>query len=309
MQNYWGNRWAAAAAAAVLLAGCAGSPTAASATNAAESASVSKAAARAAAVKLAAMKEEAEVAAAARAAAAKRAALASEPQVLPVAAPGAGRLPQTMKFPSTHDAAFRDAMADVWLAVTADRPDDARPAFFPEAAYEQVKAIAYPGADWNDRLWYDFELDVYAAHDVTGSSARLLRVEMAPDWEAAWVPPGYCYNSAGYWHVNGARLVYERDGQERSIGIASLISWRGVWYVVHFGGVVRPAVGLVDDPEVGPGYPGPAGGCLSRSRKFTQKALLESCITMHNNHIVTCMFQAPGGPPCPGTSAGMLCSS
>jgi len=132
---------------------------------------------------------------------------------------------------------------------------------------------------------------------------------MAPDWEAAWVPPGYCYNSSGYWHINGARLVYERDGQERSIGIASLISWRGVWYVVHFGGVVRPAVGLVDDPESGPGYPGPAGGCLSRSRKFTQKALLESCITMHNDHIVTCRFQAPGGPSCPGTSAGMHCSN
>jgi hypothetical protein len=31
--------------------------------------------------------------------------------------------------------------------------------------------------------------------------------------------------------------------------------------VVHFGAVIRPAVGIVDDPEVGPGVPGPAGGC------------------------------------------------
>jgi hypothetical protein len=299
---------------AVLLAGCAASPSGPAAANsaagsaAAASVTAANAAARAAAVKLAAAKTAAEVAAE-KAEAAQRAVLASTPRVLPVAAAGAGRLPQDEKFPSTHDAAFRDAMADVWLAVTTDRPDYARPAFFPEAAYEQVKAIAYPAADWTDRLWYDFELDIHAAHEYTGSSARLLRVEMAPDWEAAWVPPGYCYNSSGYWHINGARLVYERDGQERSIGIASLISWRGVWYVVHFGGVVRPAIGLVDDPESGPGYPGPAGGCLSRSRKFTQKALLESCITMHNDHIVACMFQAPGGPSCPGTSAGMLCSN
>jgi hypothetical protein len=265
---------AAAAVVMVLLAGCATSPAGAAATSpagAAGAAGASSAAAgnviaaeaaavKAAALKLAATRSAAE-AAAEKAEAAKRAALASEPRVLPVAAPGAGRLPQDERFPSTHDAAFRDAMADVWLAVTTDRPDDARPAFFPEAAYAQVKAIPYPAADWTDRLWYDFDLDVYAAHEYTGSSARLLRVEMAPDWEAAWVPPGYCYNSAGYWHINGARLVYERDGQERSIGIASLISWRGVWYVVHFGGVVRPSVGLVDDPGSGPGYPGPAGGC------------------------------------------------
>jgi len=285
VQTYWRNRrnWrtgpagVVAAIVMVLLAGCAASPSGATAANsaansaAAESVSAAKAAAvKAAALKLAATGSaatgsaatgSAAGAAAEKAEAAKRAALASEPQVLPVAAPGAGRLPQDEKFPSTHDAAFRDAMDDVWLAVTTDRPDYARPAFFPEAAYEQVKAIPYPAADWTDRLWYDFELDVYAAHEYTGSSARLLRVEMAPDWEAAWVPPGYCYNSAGYWHINGARLVYERDGQERSIGIASLISWRGVWYVVHFGGVVRPAVGLVDDPESGSGYPGPAGGC------------------------------------------------
>jgi hypothetical protein len=48
----------------------------------------------------------------------------------------------------------------------------------------------------------------------------------------------------------------------RSIGIASLISWRGRWYVVHFGAVLRTgATGLVDQPAAGPGVPGPAGGC------------------------------------------------
>jgi hypothetical protein len=183
-----------------------------------------------------------------------------EAGVLPVA-PEAGRLSQTQAFPSTHDAAFRDAMDDLWLAVTRDRPDDASRAFFPQAAYVQTKAISYAGSDWLNRLWLDFELDVHAAHDLVGGDAHLVRVDMAPDGEAAWVPPGYCYNAVGYWHINGARLVYERYGAERSIGIASLISWRGVWYVVHFGGVVRPAVGIVDHPEPGPGYTGPAGGC------------------------------------------------
>jgi hypothetical protein len=183
-----------------------------------------------------------------------------KPSPLPVD-PGAGSRPQSQKFPNTHSVAFRNAMTDVWLAVTTDKPSFGRPAFFPEGAYVQLKAIGYPQGDWTGRLWLDFELDVGAAHDVVGSHARLIRVDLAPSWEAAWIPPGYCYNSVGYWHINGARLVYDEHGQERSIGIASLISWRGVWYVVHFGAVIRPAVGLVDDPEVGPGTPGPPGGC------------------------------------------------
>jgi hypothetical protein len=176
-------------------------------------------------------------------------------------APGAGALPQTRAFPSTHSAAFRNAIADLWLAVTAGNPRLGLPAFFPLAAYQQVKAIPYPVSDWHARLWYDFTLDVGAAHRLVGSDARLVRV-VVPVSDAAWVYPGVCANSLGYWHVPGARVVYSEHSQERSLGIASLISWRGVWYVVHFGAVLRSAVtGMVDQPAVGPGIPGPAGGC------------------------------------------------
>jgi hypothetical protein len=171
-------------------------------------------------------------------------------------------LPQNHLFPSTRSAAFHNAMADLWLAVTTGNPRLALPAFFPAAAYRQVKAIPYPTADWQDRLWYDFSLDVDAAHElVDDQDARLVQV-IVPTYEAAWVYPGACYNSDGYWHVGGARVVYLEHGQERSLGIASLISWRGVWYVVHFGAVLRSVVtGMVDQPAVGPGIPGPAGGC------------------------------------------------
>jgi hypothetical protein len=182
------------------------------------------------------------------------------PASLPVA-PGAGALPQTRVFPGTDSAAFRNAMADLWLAVTSGNSRFAQPAFFPEAAYRQLKAIPYPDADWQDRLWYDFALDIGAAHAVVTRGARLIRV-VVPESEAAWVYPGACYNSIGYWHVGGARVIYQEHGQERSFGIASLISWRGVWYVVHFGEVLRPVVtGVVDQPAVGSGIPGPPGGC------------------------------------------------
>ena len=182
------------------------------------------------------------------------------PTALPVA-PGAGALPQTRALPSTSSAAFRAAMQDLWLAVTTGKPSLALPAFFPLAAYQQVKAIYNPAADWHGRLWYDFTLDVGAAHRLVGRDARLVRV-IVPMSDAAWVDPGVCANSQGYWHVSGARVVYREHGQERSFGIASLISWRGVWYVVHLGAVLRSVVtGIVDQPAAGPGVPGPAGGC------------------------------------------------
>ena len=176
-------------------------------------------------------------------------------------APGAGARPQTQAYPSTHSTAFRNAMTDLWLAVTTGNPRLALPAFFPLAAYQQVKAIPYPAADWHDRLWYDFTLDVGAAHEVAGSHARLVRV-IVPTYDAVWVSPGACANTLGYWHVPESRVVYSEHGAERSFGIADLISWRGVWYVVHFGAVLRSVVtGIVDQPQTGPGVPGPACGC------------------------------------------------
>ena len=189
-----------------------------------------------------------------------RATASASPSARPVA-PRAGALPQTRAFPSTRTAAFDNAMADLWLAVTTGNPRFARPGFFPLAAYKQVKAIPYPVSDWQDRLWSDFVLDVRAAHRLVGSGAHLDRV-VVPNKYAAWVYPGACHNKIGYWHVPGARVVYRVHGQERSFGIASLISWRGVWYVVHLGAVQRTVVtGIVYQPAAGPGVPGPPGGC------------------------------------------------
>jgi hypothetical protein len=186
---------------------------------------------------------------------------AASPSALPVA-PGAGSKPQTSTRPRTRSVAFRHAMTDLWLAVTTDRPALALPAFFPLAAYRQVKAIYDPAADWRDRLWHDFTLDVAAAHGLAGRHARLARI-IVPSGEAAWIGPGACYNRTGYWHVAQSRVVYRTGGGKlRSFGIASLISWRGDWYVVHFGAVLRSAaVGIVDQPAAGPGQAGPPGGC------------------------------------------------
>ena len=100
-------------------------------------------------------------------------------------------------------------------ASSATRSRAALPAFFPEAAYAQVKAISDPRADWLDRLVGAYRLDIGAAHALLsagGTRARLLRVDV-PAAFAHWVRPGACYNRIGYYEVPNARVVYrERAG-------------------------------------------------------------------------------------------------
>ncbi len=183
--------------------------------------------------------------------------------VVPVPAVRAGQH-QTSTRPPAQSTVFQAEMTDLWAGVVAGRPKLAMPAFFPLVAYEQVKAIADPAADWQNRLVAEFGADVIAAHDLIGDRARhatLLRV-IVPEQQADWISPGVCDNGVGYWHVAGARVVYRVGGRVMSFGIATLISWRGRWYVVHLGGELRTnAGGMIDQPSAGPGVPGPPGGC------------------------------------------------
>ncbi len=155
-------------------------------------------------------------------------------------------------------------MQALWRGISTDSPRAAMPAFFLEQAYEQVKAEGDPAGDYVDRLLGDYRLDLAAAHALLGphpERARLINV-VVPRAFAHWVPPGACYNRLGYYEVANSRVVYGADGQVRSLGIASLISWRGVWYVVHLGAVSRSGFeGLVDDPSTGAGAPSPSLTC------------------------------------------------
>ena len=154
-------------------------------------------------------------------------------------------------------------MDALWRGVRTNSVRAALPAFFPEAAYAQVKAIADPRADWNDRLVGTFRLDLGAAHAQLhdgGAHATLVRV-VVPASFAHWVNPGACYNRIGYWELPNARVVYRDGSALRSFGIASMISWRGVWYVVHLGAVSGDTGGTVDAPSSGPGVSAPSLTC------------------------------------------------
>lgn len=155
-------------------------------------------------------------------------------------------------------------MKALWNGIRVGSARPALPAFFPERAYDQVKAIGDPQADYEYRLVADYRLDIDAAHQLLGAHprrARLLDVQV-PAGDAHWVAPGACYNRVGYDEVPNSRLVYRQHGATRSFGIASMISWRGVWYIIHLGAVDRQeSAGVVDDPAEGAGASVPSTTC------------------------------------------------
>jgi hypothetical protein len=176
-----------------------------------------------------------------------------------------GTLPQTDQFPSADSLQFEAEMQALWAGIVSGSLTPALSSFFPRSAYVHLKTgIENPAGDWQNRLLADFALDVQAAHALLGPdpSAASLQNVSVPEQYGHWVAPGVCANGIGYYEVANARLVYSLGGQTRSLGIASMISWRGVWYVVHLGAILRPsASGVVDDPEVGPGTSAPSRTC------------------------------------------------
>lgn len=147
-----------------------------------------------------------------------------------------GNLPQTKKFPSAKDPAFLSRMRLLVEAVAKDKPSIAWPAFFPLAAYVQVKAIADPVTDWHVRLLADYDADIRTVRSTLGpkvDTATFSSVSVAPG--ATWVLPGVEYNKGSYWRDYGTVVYCRVGGEIRHFVITSMISWRGEWYVVHLG--------------------------------------------------------------------------
>jgi hypothetical protein len=108
------------------------------------------------------------------------------------------------------------------------------PLFFPLSAYIQVKSISDPASDWNQRLVANYQKDIHALHASLGpaaSTAQLTGIDVPAN--AQWIQPGVEYNQGSYWRVEGSQGHYTVGGAPGSFPIASMISWRGHWYIVH----------------------------------------------------------------------------
>jgi hypothetical protein len=153
--------------------------------------------------------------------------------------PDPGSLPQTPDKPSATSPKLAADVDALWQAIVADDPIKAMRFFFPLGAYLQVKAISNPESDWRTRLVAAYVEDIHALHAKLGalaSTAQLAGLDV-PESQAVWVQPGAEYNKGSYWRVYGASLRYTADGQSASFPIASMISWRGEWYVVHLNSI------------------------------------------------------------------------
>ena len=144
-----------------------------------------------------------------------------------------GTLGQTTDRPSGTDPTFGARMQRLWAAITSGHAAEGLAAFFPLGAYERVKVVANPASDWQHRLVADFFSDIALEHRSIPSNATLLNVSV-PDAAATWVRPGVEFNRIGYWRVYDTVLTYQSGTTTGTIGVISLISWRGQWYVVHF---------------------------------------------------------------------------
>ena len=146
-------------------------------------------------------------------------------------APPATTAPGQTNARPTEDAAFHARMDALWQAIRLDQPELAADSFFPLAAYLQVKAIANPAADWNTRLMGRFRSDISALHTRLAASGPIAASASVtvPEAKVQWITPGRESNKLGYWRVYGT-LMHSTSGD---VTIASMISWRGEWYVVH----------------------------------------------------------------------------
>jgi hypothetical protein len=153
----------------------------------------------------------------------------------PVPAPEPASLPQTHEVPHAQGAAFEARRQALWDAIVNDDPDRAMTFFFPLGAYQQVKDVTDPAADWKHRLVAAYRRDIHTLHAKLGAdagAAKFVALDV-PESRARWVEPGEEWNKIGYYRVFGTKLRYSVGGEERAFDVKSLISWRGEWFVVH----------------------------------------------------------------------------
>jgi hypothetical protein len=148
-------------------------------------------------------------------------------------------MPQTHDVPRADGPAFDSRRDALWQAIVTDDAERAMPFFFPQGAYQQVKDVTNPAADWRHRLVSAYQRDIHALHARLGAApgdAKFLGLDV-PEARARWVEPGEEWNKIGYYRVFGSKLRYSLGGEDRSFDVKSLISWRGEWFVVHLSAI------------------------------------------------------------------------
>ncbi len=148
-------------------------------------------------------------------------------------------LPPTDERPAASSPSLQARVELLCRALVSNNSEQAKAAFFPVIAYQQVKAVAKPERDWKFRLLANFARDIAKYHRrVTQHDPARARCELSiPLDQSRFMKPGSEGNRLAYHRVLRAKLLVKEPGRpDVPFVVTSLISWRGEWYIVHLDG-------------------------------------------------------------------------
>ncbi|MEO1273656.1 MAG: hypothetical protein AAFX99_36695 [Myxococcota bacterium] len=118
-------------------------------------------------------------------------------------------------------------------AIRENKPDVARPFFFPQEAFRQVKSIPKPDRYWK-RLMTIYLDDVRDLRKKLKGPDSIEFVGFEIDKaKKKWQPRGAEGNNYPYWAMYKAWLVVKDAGQVKKLKLRVMINWGDQWYITH----------------------------------------------------------------------------
>lgn len=140
--------------------------------------------------------------------------------------------PQASAEPRPSPDTAQEAAQRLFQAIVHDDPRRAADAFFPRAAFSQVKAMQKPER-YYDKLYARFVEDIHRLHRDTPELAQAEFIELMLGHRGGWVRPGEEGNRLPYWAARHTTLRYRVGDQVRSLEVRVLITWQQRWYIIH----------------------------------------------------------------------------
>jgi hypothetical protein len=118
-------------------------------------------------------------------------------------------------------------------AIAKDDPSLATDIVFPRDAYIEVKDVADPGRQWDEKVMGAFRRNVHAIHKKTKGIERAQLTSLELGQPISQVVPRRHDMNLTLWRVTRSRLNFMIDGRTLHSEIGELLSWRGAWYVLE----------------------------------------------------------------------------
>jgi hypothetical protein len=140
--------------------------------------------------------------------------------------------PENRQKPDLHSERLDDRARHLLDAIAtgeAARGDDF---FFPRSPFIPLKDVRDPGR-YFDQLLGAYHRDIRELHKSRRDWTSVRLVSFALGTTPTWVAPGREYNKIGYYRTFGAKLRWQAGDSSGAIGISTIISYHGRWFITH----------------------------------------------------------------------------